>query len=173
MTADSRLGALSTDGDHVTMTFRRRLPYPIEAVWAALTDPDRRRAWFGETTIEARTGGVIAMTPDDPPVPPEAKQMTGRILVWQPPEPSGGGRSAVLEHEWRQRIVEDGVVRYELTEDGAETVLVFTHRGLSLRNAQGFLPGTHAFLDRLAAHLDDDEIPNWNTRYEELAPTYT
>jgi hypothetical protein len=64
-------------------------------------------------------------------------------------------------------------VRYELTEDGAGTVLVFTHRGLSLRNAQGSLPGTHAFLDRLAAHLDDDEIPNWNTRYEELAPTYT
>jgi Activator of Hsp90 ATPase homolog 1-like protein len=67
--------------------------------------------------------------------------MTGRILVWDPPH--------VLEHEWRQGIVEDGVVRYELAEDGDATVLTFTHRGLGINNARGFIPGTHAFLDRL------------------------
>ena len=47
--------------------------------------------------------------------------MTGRILVWDPPH--------VLEHEWKQPIVEDGVVRYELTADGDGTLLRFTHRG--------------------------------------------
>ena len=54
--------------------------------------------------------------------------MTGRILVWDPPN--------VLEHEWKQPIVEDGVVRYELTADGDGTLLRFTHRGLGVRNAQ-------------------------------------
>jgi hypothetical protein len=113
------------------------------------------------------------MMPEDPPAPPEAKQMTGRILAWQPPSDSGAGtRTAVFEHEWRQRIVEDGVVRYELSEDGDGTVLVFVHSGLGLRNAQGFIPGTHAFLDRLAAYLAAEDIPNWSELYDLLAPAY-
>ena len=77
MTTD-RHGELSIDGDRATMTFRRRLPHPIEAVWAALTEPVERKAWFGETTIDARTGGTIEMMPDEPPAAPDAKRLTGR-----------------------------------------------------------------------------------------------
>jgi uncharacterized protein YndB with AHSA1/START domain len=173
MPVDDRLGRLDVHGDSATMTFRRRLPYPIEAVWAAITDPVQRAAWFGATTMEPRTGGTITMMPEDPPAAPEAKQMSGRILAWQPPsEPVAGTRTAVFEHEWRQRIVEDGVVRYELSEDGDGTVLVFVHSGLSLRNAQGFIPGTHAFLDRLAAYLAAEDIPDWGRLYQMLAPAY-
>lgn len=161
----ARLGSLTVTGDHATMVFRRRLPHPIGRVWAALTEPVERAAWFGATTI---TDGVIEMMPDDPPAPPDAKRLTGRILVWEPPH---AGR-AVLEHEWRQRIVEDGTVRYELTADGEDTELVFTHRGLGLRNARGFLPGTHAFLDRLEAHLGGAPLPDWSTRYAEVGPGY-
>jgi uncharacterized protein YndB with AHSA1/START domain len=155
------LGTLTFDGEHAIMTFRRHLPHPIEAVWAAITDPAERKAWFGETTIDGET---IEMMPDEPPAAPDAKRMTGRILVWQPPH--------VFEHEWTQRIVEDSVVRYELVEDGDGTLLTFTHRGLSERNAKGFLPGTHAFLDRLAAHLAVRPLPIWSERYAELAPAY-
>ena len=173
MTVDDRLGHLDVHDDSATMTFRRRLPYSIDAVWAAITDPAQRETWFGTTTIEGRPGGTITMMPLDPPAAPEAKQMTGRILTWRPPSGTAtGGRTAVLEHEWRQRIVEDGVVRYELSEDGDATVLVFTHEGLSLRNARGFIPGTHAFLDRLAAHLAADEMPDWGRLYQVLAPAY-
>jgi uncharacterized protein YndB with AHSA1/START domain len=157
-------GTLTIDGDVATLTYRRRLPFPVEAVWRALTDPQQRRTWFGPTEIEPRAGGLIEMVPTEPPAPPEAKRMTGRILVWDPPR--------VFEHEWRQRIVEDSVVRYELTPDGDGTVLLFTHRGLSPHNARGFAPGSHAFLDRLAAQLAGAEPPNWNTRYEQLAPLY-
>ncbi|MFF5226088.1 SRPBCC family protein [Dactylosporangium sp. NPDC000521] len=172
MTIDDRLGSLDVRGDEATMTFRRRLPHSIDAVWSAITDPVQRAAWFGATTIEPRAGGTIAMLPHDPPAAAEAKQMTGRILTWQPPSATEP-RTAVLEHEWRQRIVEEGSVRYELTADGDDaTVLVFVHRGLSVRNAQGFIPGTHAFLDRLAAHLAADELPDWGRRYAELAPAY-
>jgi uncharacterized protein YndB with AHSA1/START domain len=161
---DDRYGDLEIDGDQATMTFRRRLPYPVATVWAALTDPAERAAWFGETVIDGRVGGTIETVPSEPPAAVEAKRMTGRILVWDPPH--------VLEHEYHQRIVEDGVVRYELVEDGEGTLLTFTHRGLSVRNAKGFLPGTHAFLDRLEAHLGDAPLPNWSERYAETAPAY-
>jgi hypothetical protein len=87
--------------------------------------------------------------------------MTGRIRVWDPPH--------VFEHEWHQRIIEDSVVRYELSADGEGTLLRFSHRGLGVRNAQGFLPGTHAFLDRLEAHLAGEAMPNWAQRYQEVA----
>jgi uncharacterized protein YndB with AHSA1/START domain len=158
------LGELTVDGDRATMTFRRRLPHPIERVWAALTDPVERKAWFGETVIDGRPGGSIEMLPADPPAAPDAKRLTGRILVWDPPH--------VLEHEWRQRIVDDGVVRYELHPDGDGTLLIFTHTGLSEANARGFIPGTHAFFDRLDAHLIGAALPDWSERYAELAPSY-
>ncbi|MCP2168514.1 SRPBCC family protein [Goodfellowiella coeruleoviolacea] len=159
-----RYGELSTDGEHAVISFVRRLPHPVEVVWAAITDPEQRAAWFGETSIDGRAGGVIDMVPADPPIPDRQKRMTGRILVWDPPH--------VLEHEWTQPIVEDSVVRYELERDGEGTVLRFSHRGLGVRNARGFTPGTHAFLDRLAAHLAGTELPGWAERYREVAAHY-
>jgi len=158
------LGELTIDDGYATITFRRRLPYPVDTVWSAITDPDQRKSWFGPTTLEGREGGGIEMVPDDPPAPVEAKRMTGRILTWEPPH--------VFEHEWNQRIVEDSVVRYELAADGDGTLLTFTHRGLSERNGKGFIPGTHAYLDRMAAHLAGEPIPGWQERYDALAPNY-
>ncbi len=157
-------GTLIVDGDRASFRFVRRLAHPIDAVWAAITDPDQRARWFGATVIDPRAGGTIETDPSDPPVPAAAKHMSGRILVWEPPH--------VLEHEWRQAIVEDGVVRYELEADGDATILTFTHSGLSLRNAQGFIPGSHAFLDILAAYLDGAELPRWQERFAEVAPAY-
>ena len=152
-----RDGTLTIDGDRAVLHFERRLPYPVEAVWSAITDPGEREQWFGPTTIDPREGGTIEMVATGPPVPDDLKRMTGRILVWDPPH--------VLEHEWRQHIVEDGVVRYELTPDGAgATVLRFTHRGLGVRNATGFRGGTEAVLDRLEAHLGGTELPEWTNR---------
>lgn len=156
-----REGRLTVEGDKAVLTFERRLPFPIDAVWSAITDPQERAQWFGETTIEPREGGAIEMIATGPPLPPERKRMTGRILVWDPPH--------VFEHEWKQPIVEDGVVRYELTSDGEDTLLRFTHRGLGVDNARGYVTGTQAFLDRLDAHLTQRPLPNWMQRYREIA----
>jgi uncharacterized protein YndB with AHSA1/START domain len=156
-----RDGTLTVAGDRAVLTFERRLPYPIEDVWAAITDPAQRREWFGEMAIDGREGGTIEMVATGPPLPPDRKRMTGRILVWDPPH--------VFEHEWKQPIVDDGVVRYELSVDGDETVLRFSHHGLSVPTATGFRSGTHAFLDRLEAYLGGDPLPNWSVRYQEVA----
>jgi uncharacterized protein YndB with AHSA1/START domain len=149
----ARDGQLAVDGDHAVLTFERRLPFPIDVVWSAITDPIERGQWFGATTIDPRDGGTIEMVPTGPPLPDDRKRMTGRILVWNPPH--------VFEHEWHQPIVEGGSVRYELRADGDGTVLRFTHRGLSVRNATGFRVGTAAYLDRLGAHLAGAPLPEW------------
>ncbi|WP_041783100.1 SRPBCC family protein [Mycolicibacterium chubuense] len=155
-----RDGRISVDGERAVLHFERRLPFPVEAVWAAITDPAQRRLWFGETAIDPREGGSIDMVADGPPLPPERKRMTGRILVWDPPH--------VLEHEWKQPIVEDGVVRYELVPDRDGTLLRFSHTGLGPRIAGGFRGGTHAYLDRLEAHLAGETLPDWTVRRLEI-----
>lgn len=158
---NSRNGQLTVEGDRAVLNFERRLPFPIEDVWTAIVDPAERKQWMGEMVIDGRVGGQIDLVADGPPLPVERKRMTGRILVWDPPH--------VLEHEWRQPIVEDGVVRYELSRDGDGTLLRFTHRGLGVRNSTGFVSGTHAFLDRLEAHLAGEAMPDWTTRRLEVA----
>jgi uncharacterized protein YndB with AHSA1/START domain len=157
-------GFMSVESDVATLTFKRRFKHSIESVWAAITDPAERADWFGATAIDGRLGGTIELVAEGPPVSREQRTITGRILVWDPPR--------VFEHEWNQPLVEKGVVRYELVADGDATILTFTHRGLSVSNAQGYVSGTHAFLDRLTAHLDRIELPDWRQRYAEVQQAY-
>jgi Activator of Hsp90 ATPase homolog 1-like protein len=56
-----REGRLTVDGDCAVLNFERRLPFPVDVVWSAITDPGEREEWFGETTIDAREGGTIEM----------------------------------------------------------------------------------------------------------------
>lgn len=154
-------GRLTVEGDRAVLVFERRLAHPPEAVWAALTEPVHRDRWMGRSAVDGRVGGTIETVASGPALPPDVKRMTGRIMVWDPPH--------VFEHEWNQAIVEPGVVRYELTPDGDGTLLTFTHRGLGTPNANGFRPGTQAFLDRLQAHLDGRPLPNWADRYRDIA----
>jgi hypothetical protein len=120
--------------------------------------------WFGPTTIDAREGGMIDMVSEGPPAPPDMRRMTGRIRVWNPPH--------VFEHEWKQTLVGDTVVHYELRSEGDATVIRFTHSGLKPSHAKGYIPGEHAFLDRLEAHLGGVSLPVWTARYAEVEPSY-
>jgi hypothetical protein len=47
-----------------------------------------------------------------------------------------------------------------------------TYRGLTVRTSTGFLPGLHAFLDRLEAQLDGRPQPVFLQRFEELRADY-
>jgi uncharacterized protein YndB with AHSA1/START domain len=157
-------GRIALDGERATLEFERRLPHPVHEVWAAVTEPEQRSAWIGRSSVDGRVGGRITTDPDDPPVTPEAKRMTGDVLAWEP------GRT--FAHSWNQRIVEPGTVTYTFEEDGDGTLLRFRHEGLSPKNAAGFIPGTHAYLDRLAAHLAGAPIPGWRDRFAEVSPLY-
>ena len=55
-----------------------------------------------------------------------------------------------------------------MSADGTGTLLRFSHRGLGVRKATGFLRGTRAFLDHLEAYLANDELPEWTNRRRQV-----
>jgi uncharacterized protein YndB with AHSA1/START domain len=146
--------------------FRRRIEHSPEAVWKALTDPSELSHWYlTRAEIDGREGGLIDFLSG-----PSRMHVTGRILTWEPPK--------VFEHEWKVAprpelpSGEDAVIRWELHRDGKGTLIHLEHRRLNRETALGFAPGTHAFLDRLEAQLSQQVLPNWNDRYQQVAPRY-
>ena len=160
-------GTLVEEGDHATLTFRRAYRHRPEHVWAALTTPEGLREWLlcTEAVIEGRAGGRIEMVSGPP-----GYRSTGEILIWEPPR--------VLEYEWNVAPVpempkgERAIFRYELSADGDWTRVLVTYRRLTRKSARGFLPGLHAFLDRLEAQLDGRPLPDWLARFGELRAHY-
>src|SRR5579859_1520744 len=160
-------GLLVDEGDHATLTFHRRYRHAPERVWDAIATADGLRGWLLCTVarVEGRVGGTIELVSGPP-----AYHSTGKVLAWDPPR--------VLEYEWNVAPVpempegERAVFRYELTPDGEATHVVVTYRRLTRRTARGFLPGLHAFLDRLEAQLDGRALPDWTARFLEVREHY-
>ena len=67
---------------------------------------------------------------------------------------------------------ERAIFRYELTGDSDVTHLLVTYRRITRATAPGFLPGLHAFLDRLEAQLAGEPLPDWLERFGALRTTY-
>lgn len=162
----SPAGQVLIDGDTATLSFRRRLSHPPERVWEALTDPAQLKQWFMTVaTIDGRTGGSVDMVSG-----PARFHWVGRILTWDPPR--------VYEYEWNTEpraelpAGERSIVRWELEPSGGGTTLTLTHRNLTKGTAIGFAPGTHAFLDRLAALLANEPLPDWMGRYGAVKDQY-
>ena len=159
-------GQVLIEGEHATLVFWRRLHHPPEVVWRALTEPAALSSWYmTKAQIDGREGGFVTLEAG-----PSRLHVTGRILVWDPPR--------TLEHEWKVAphphlpAGEDAVIRWELSPEGDGTVLRLRHRNLARETALGFAPGTHAFLDRLEAHLEGRTLPAWQDRYQAVAPGY-
>jgi uncharacterized protein YndB with AHSA1/START domain len=160
-------GTLLDDGEHATLIFRRVYRHAPEHVWDAISTPEGLREWLMCThaVIEGRVGGRIELVSGPP-----GYRSTGRILAWDPPR--------LLEYEWNVAPVpemprgEQALFRYELTPDGDSTHLVVTYQRITRHTARGFLPGLHAFLDRLEAQLDGRALPDWMLRFAELRAQY-
>jgi uncharacterized protein YndB with AHSA1/START domain len=162
-----RKGISVVDGEHATITFTRVFRHRAEHVWDAISTPEGLREWLlcSYARIDGRAGGRIELASG----PPQYRS-TGEILVWDPPR--------VLEYEWNVQPNaemprgEQAIFRYELRERGDETTLVVTYRRITAATARGFLPGLHAFLDRLEAQLDRSELPDWFARFREVRVEY-
>ena len=160
-------GTLVEDGGDATLTFRRSFRHTPEHVWDAIATPEGLRGWLMCThaVIDGRVGGRIEMVSG-----PARYHSTGKILVWQPPR--------VLEYEWNVGPVpemprgERAIFRYELAPEGDSTQLVVTYRRMTPQSARGFLPGLHAFLERLEAQLDGRVQPDWLERFAALRAEY-
>jgi len=163
----SRKGQLIVEGDVATLIFRRILHHPPEHVWEAIATPEGLKEWLmcSEARIDGRTGGTIEMVSGPP-----RYRSKGTILAWDPPH--------LFEYEWKVAPVaemplgQDAIFRYELTPQRGSTLLTVTYRRITKQTAPGFLPGTHAFLDRLEAQLDEKPLPDWSRRFGELLGEY-
>src|SRR6266498_3899722 len=160
-------GTWIEDGEHATLIFRRVYWHAPEHVWDAISTPEGLREWLmcSRALIEPRVGGRIELVSG-----PASYHSTGTILVWEPPR--------VLEYEWNVAPVpemprgEHAIFRYELTPEGDSTHVLVTYRRITKQTARGFLPGLHAFLDRLEAQLDGSALPEWVQRFNDLKAEY-
>ena len=62
-TAASPDGTLERTPDGGVIRFERHLPYPVEAVWDAITNPERLAEWWlpfdADITVDLREGGEL------------------------------------------------------------------------------------------------------------------
>jgi uncharacterized protein YndB with AHSA1/START domain len=160
-------GKLIDDGDYAKLVFHRTYAHSIDRVWDAIATPEGLRGWLlcTHAVIEGRVGGRIEMVSGPP-----GYHSTGKILAWEPPR--------TLEYEWNVAPVpemprgERAIFRFELTADHGWTHLVVTYSRITRQTARGFLPGVHAFLDRLEAQLDGRALPDWMRLFDELKAAY-
>ena len=164
-----RRGSLVDDDreETATLTFERSYRHTPEQVWDAIATPEGLRGWLMCThaVIDGRVGGRFDLVSGPP-----GYHSKGKILAWEPPR--------LLEYEWNVEPVpemprgEQAIFRYELTPEAGATHVLVTYRRLTKQSARGFLPGLHAFLERLEAQLDGQALPDWMQRFGELRATY-
>jgi uncharacterized protein YndB with AHSA1/START domain len=123
-------GALIRVDDRPALRFERRLAYPGERVWRAVTEPAELSRWFlAPADLTAERGMTF-----------EAMGETGEIVEQDPPH-----RVA-----WTWGADE---FSFELSPGGDGCLLVFTHvfddRSVGAQHAAGW----EAYLDRLEPHL--------------------
>lgn len=149
-------GTLHTVGGRQMLRFERRLRHSVATVWQAITDPAELAGWFPwQVVIDARVGGTIEFTH-----PAGTVTAPGAVITeLDPPH--------VFGYRWN-----DADLRWELTEDGAGCVLVFTHVFAERPPAAKFAAGWHLSHDALASALagEPGEVPDG--RWAELNSAY-
>jgi uncharacterized protein YndB with AHSA1/START domain len=152
------------EGQYV-LRFERHLKHPVEKVWAALTDPERRGEWLALGPIEPRPGGQAELTVADAPTSQERTDHNGAVRAADPPR--------LLEFVWTTEGGAEEPVRWELFPEADGTRLILTHTvrrpiplgfGLNVQNSvmerrlAGSLAGWHGHLDRLSLLLDGQPV---------------
>jgi uncharacterized protein YndB with AHSA1/START domain len=138
-----------------TIRYERLLPWPVERVWAYLTESKKRATWLAAGEFDLRLGGRIELHFDnssltDEPAPPGAMgagkhSAEGKITRLEP--------LRVLAHtwSWNGQVTE---VTYELAPRGKDVLLTIHHRlpedhGLHVAVGGGWAAHTGILADRL------------------------
>ncbi len=148
------LGTLARQGDRWTLTFTRKLAHPREKVWRAVTEPEHLAAWYPQEIVGERQSGAPLRF-----VASNGDGFDGQMLVFEPP--------SVMEFTWGTDLL-----RIELAEDGAGTVLTLTDTFDEVGKAARDAAGWHECLDLLAADLDSRPRPAWGETWRRAHPVY-
>lgn len=145
-----------------TLTIQRRLPGPIERVWAYLTESDLRRKWLAAGEMEPRVGAPFELVwrndelTDPPGQRPQGfaaeHRMQSKILEIDPPR-----KLAFTFGEY-------GEVSFALEPRGNEVLLTVIHRRVPDRATLLKVgAGWHMHLDILVARATGTEpVPFWD-----------
>jgi uncharacterized protein YndB with AHSA1/START domain len=120
--------------------FWRRLPGPIERVWAHLTDPAQLSGWYDAgSVIEPREGGAVRLNDG---------HIRGVVTQWRPP--------VKFAHTWNVFAPGEAVSAYpesyltlELTQEGGDVALTLVHLPVLDRFEPQNAMGWATFLDIL------------------------
>jgi uncharacterized protein YndB with AHSA1/START domain len=151
------LGTLARQGDRWTLTFTRKLAYPREKVWRAVTEPEHLAVWYPQEIVGERKAGAPLrfVTPGGD----GGDGFEGQMLVFDPP--------SVMEFTWGPDLL-----RIELAADGAETVLTLTDTFDDVGKAARDAAGWHECLERLTGDLDGTPLPALGEPWRKIHPVY-
>jgi uncharacterized protein YndB with AHSA1/START domain len=148
-----------------TFRMERLLPGPIERVWSYLTEPEKRRRWFGAGPMELRAGGRVELqfrfselsAEKTPQTKGNECEVPGRVTRCDPPR--------LLSYTWGSGP-DASEVTFELMPQGKNVLLVITHRRLGDRGTiVSVASGWHTHLGILADLLRGGEPrPFWSTK---------
>jgi hypothetical protein len=134
-----------------------------------ITDPKEISGWMSnyKGVIDGYTGGAIDFVNTV-----SGSHITGDILAWD--------LHSASEYEWHIYPNQsfpigepESVIRWEPKQDGdSGTLLTLTHSRLTKSTSLSFAPGWHAYLDRLEANLNNEELPDWVHRLGEVKELY-
>ena len=140
--ARERLGTVGKlDDGRTYVQFVRRVRHPPEAVWAAITEPERLADWFPGFQVERQAGGVFQIWFDGDCDGPA--HVEGTVSRFEPPH-----------------VLELGSMRWELVADGGGCIVTFRdilHFQGPLTKTEftnSVLGGWHHYMDMLENVLD-------------------
>lgn len=159
----SPTGTIERTPDGGRVRFERSLAFPIEEVWAAITEPERLGDWWppmaAEITVDLREGGRIAFDWLDTDFP------TMEFTITRLAAPT------LLEHT---HTSPGSWMRWELeaTEGGTRLLATYSVHDLDMAIERGDLVGLHYSLDRLVPALSGSPVGWDNDAFNELVSAY-
>lgn len=170
MTEAATLDAYGVLTEPTTLKIQRRLPGPIDRVWAYLTESHLRRQWLAAGEMELKAGAPFEFVwrndelskekTERPAGMPEENRMQCRITEIDPPR--------LIAFTWSG----SGDVSFALEPTGDEVLLTVTHRRLPDRaTLLKVAAGWHSHLDILADRVRGREPgpiwPAWSRLHRE------
>ena len=143
--------------------FERRLPGPIETVWAHLTKPDQLPGWYGAgSTIEPREGGEVRLNDG---------HIRGVVTQWRAP--------LKFAHTWNvfnpgetQSAFPESYLTLELAAEGQAVALTLVHLPVLERFQAQNAMGWATFLDTLEDTANGREVKPRRAYTEKNAALY-
>jgi uncharacterized protein YndB with AHSA1/START domain len=171
MTTREATGRVEVRDSTTYLVLERTFRAPVEAVWAAVTEPERLARWIGTWTGDPAAGEVtFRMLYEGDDAPPEWMRIDAcdppRHLAVTSEMPNDGATGADPGGTWQMRL--------DLAEADGVTTLTFSQSLPVPELADSVGPGWEYYLDRLVVAEDGRDAASvvWDDYYPALRGPY-